>query len=158
LLHAAIYHGGRVPGKWQTDQRLRRLIVYGVDPAELPPEQRARAGELRAEWLRVLATIPEEIRRPDAATRLVLARTTEAMGGREAWDATRHVHWRFFGQREHWWDKHTGDVRIEDRDLVVLMNVESRMGRAFRGGVEVTDPAERARLLEQGYAWWVNDS
>lgn len=85
-------------------------------------------------------------------------RVMEAMGGREAWDDTRHLSWVFFGKRRHFWDKWTGDVRIEAEDQLVLMNIHTREGRVFEGGVEVTDPVHRAELLEQGYAWWVNDS
>ncbi len=88
-----------------------------------------------------------------------LARATIArMGGIEAWDETRFLHWRFFGKREHWWDKATGDVRIDTGDTLVLMNVETRAGRAWKDGAEVVEPAELAELLEAGYAWWVNDS
>ena len=82
----------------------------------------------------------------------------ERMGGREAWERTRYVHWMFFGQREHWWDKHTGDARIEGDDLVLVLNVRTKEGRAWRGGEEVVDPGELARLLDRGIAWWVNDS
>ena len=37
----------------------------------------------------------------------------ERLGGQEAWDTTRFVRWKFFGGRQHYWDRHTGDVRIE---------------------------------------------
>jgi hypothetical protein len=89
-----------------------------------------------------------------AAAQAVLQR----MGGRDAWNATRYVKWRFAGRRLHRWDRVTGDVRIEADSTIVLMNVRTREGRAFRSGKEITDPAERAKALEQGYAWWVNDS
>ncbi|MCZ6598878.1 MAG: hypothetical protein O7B99_14665 [Planctomycetota bacterium] len=82
----------------------------------------------------------------------------ERMGGREAWERTRFLHWAFFGRREHWWDKRTGDVRIEGDDLVLVMNVRTKEGRAWRGGREVVDPNELAGLMDRGFAWWVNDS
>lgn len=88
----------------------------------------------------------------------------ERMGGREAWDATRILTWRFFGRRLHVWDKHTGDVRIEgaDRDTgepyLILMNLGSGEGRAWRGGEEVTDPEDLAEMLDRGEALWINDS
>ena len=37
----------------------------------------------------------------------------ETMGGRQAWDNTRYLTWRFFGRRRHVWDKYTGDIRVE---------------------------------------------
>jgi len=89
--------------------------------------------------------------------------TLEAMGGQEAWDATRFVTWNFFGQRKHVWDKWTGDVRIEARtrdgaSIVVLMNVNSRRGRAWKDGAEAQAVGDLPKLLEAGYAWWINDS
>lgn len=82
----------------------------------------------------------------------------QAQGGRRSWDETRYVSWLFFGKRRHYWDKWTGDVRIEGNDRLVLMNIHSRKGRAWQGGVEVTQPDSLTKLLELGFAWWTNDS
>jgi hypothetical protein len=85
-----------------------------------------------------------------------------AMGGRTAWDSTRHLRWRFFGRRLHVWDKQTGDIRIETVDadvtLVILMNLGSKDGTAFRNGEPITDPEELAALLDRGEELWINDS
>lgn len=87
----------------------------------------------------------------------------EAMGGRAAWDRTRYLTWNFFGQRRHVWDKQTGDIRVEGTDrssgepYLILMNLDSGEGRAWSGGVEVTDPQELAERLEAGEAAWIND-
>jgi hypothetical protein len=86
-----------------------------------------------------------------------------ALGGRAAWDSTRHLRWRFFGRRLHVWDKQTGDVRIETVDaetnepIVILMNLASKRGKAFRNGRPVTDPDELDALLDRGEALWIND-
>ena len=80
-----------------------------------------------------------------------------AMGGRKAWDATRYLSWNFFGMRTHLWDKWTGDLRYEQGDSLVLMNINSREGRAFKGGAEL-EGEELAKALEGGYRAWVNDS
>ena len=88
----------------------------------------------------------------------------ERMGGRTAWDATRHLRWRFFGRRLHVWDKHTGNVRIEgvgredDKPYTILMNLHTGEGRAWRDGVEVTEPEPLAEMLDGGEAAWINDS
>jgi hypothetical protein len=88
----------------------------------------------------------------------------ERMGGRAAWDATRHLTWSFFGRRRHAWDKYTGDLRIEgterdtDEAYLILMNIHSKQGRAWRGGAEITDPAALAEMMERGEALWINDS
>ena len=86
------------------------------------------------------------------------------MGGHEAWEATRFITWNFFGSRRHLWDKHTGDIRIEGTDrasqepYLVLMNLNTKLGHAWSGGEEVTDPEALAELLDRGEAAWINDS
>ncbi|MEM6734792.1 MAG: hypothetical protein AAGC64_09040 [Bacteroidota bacterium] len=81
-----------------------------------------------------------------------------AMGGREAWDNTRYISWNFFGRRNHLWDKHTGEVRIEDpdNDITVLMNINNKAGKVFKNGEQISDSTEY--FLEKGYGWWINDS
>ncbi len=87
----------------------------------------------------------------------------ENMGGREAWDKTRFLTWKFFGRRFHVWDKHTGDIRVEgvERDsgepYVILMNLHTKSGRAWRGGQEL-DGEELAEMIDHGEAAWINDS
>lgn len=88
----------------------------------------------------------------------VTERVMRALGGEEAWRTTRYVSWNFFEVRRHYWDRQTGDVRIESNDVVILMNLETKKGRVQKAGAELTDPIELASYLERGYAWWVNDS
>ncbi|MDX1643241.1 MAG: hypothetical protein R3244_02665 [Thermoanaerobaculia bacterium] len=88
----------------------------------------------------------------------------ERLGGRRAWDETQVVRWNFFGRRLHYWDKQTGDVRVEgvDRETgepyLILMNLHSGEGRAWRDGEEVTDPEALEEMLDLGEAAWINDS
>ncbi len=84
-------------------------------------------------------------------------RAMESMGGRGAWDDTRYLAWRFFGNRDHVWDKWTGDIRITTGDTVVLMNIHSKDGRAWKAGEALTGDA-LAEQLDGGYKAWVNDS
>jgi len=89
-----------------------------------------------------------------------------AMGGREAWDATRYLSWRFMDRRDHYWDRYSGDARVEgttseeegEQPFVLLLNVNTREGRAFVGGAEVTDAEERAQWLDRAFGMWTNDS
>jgi len=91
-------------------------------------------------------------------------RVMARMGGRQAWDSTRHLTWSFFGRRRHAWDKHSGDVRIEGSDretgepYLILMNLHAMTGRAWEGGREITDPEALAEWMERGEAIWINDS
>lgn len=96
----------------------------------------------------------------DSAAIALADEVMRSMGGRKAWDATRYLQWNFFGSRRHLWDKKTGDVRIEsvDTDLVILMNVNSQEGRAWKDSAEVTHPDSLAELLDLGRQIWVNDS
>ena len=86
------------------------------------------------------------------------------MAGAAAWDRARYLTWDFFRRRRHVWDKHTGQVRIDverrkaEEPVVILMNVITKKGRAWKGGAEVTDPDELAELLDTGEAAWINDS
>ena len=76
----------------------------------------------------------------------------EALGGRENWDNTRYLSWGF-GRDEQVWDKWTGDFRFQRDSLVVLMNVNTKEGRAFVNGEELADPEE---ALQTAYRAWVN--
>lgn len=88
--------------------------------------------------------------------------TLQKMGGRQAWDRTRYLSWRFFGKRLHVWDKHTGDARVEyDKNgihHIVLLNLHTKVGRAFRGEQEVVNEVERDALVKHASEAWINDS
>ena len=104
----------------------------------------------------------------DPEGRAIAESAMEAMGGQAAWDGTRHLSWKFFGRRQHYWDKWTGDIRIEapvgeDREgdrrpaTLTLMNINTREGRTWSDGEEVTGE-QLAEMLEGGWRAWVNDS
>ncbi|MCB9447627.1 MAG: hypothetical protein H6585_04700 [Flavobacteriales bacterium] len=84
----------------------------------------------------------------------------QAMGGREAWDRTRHIGWCFFGSRHLLWDKYTGRVRIEHHkwNMLFLINVNDTTGRVFEGNQEITEPDTLKKLVDIGRQIWVNDS
>lgn len=90
--------------------------------------------------------------------------TLAAMGGRAAWDHSRYLVWRFFGNRLHIWDRFTGRERLEFTDQktgtkqLVLMNLQTKQGRVFRDDKEVTEAAPRAAALRHAEEAWINDS
>lgn len=94
----------------------------------------------------------------DSTALAIADRVMEALGGRKNWDNTHYISWRFFGKRFHLWDKWSGNLRFEDRDLVVLMNVNTQQGRAWRSDREITAPDTLQNILRNTYATWVNDS
>lgn len=83
-----------------------------------------------------------------------------AQGGRKNWDATRYIAWNFFDVRKLLWDKHTGNVRIENLkdDTKTLVNINTDKGKVFKNGAEVTQPDSVAKYLKQGKEAWINDS
>ncbi|KAA3620483.1 MAG: hypothetical protein DWQ05_00465 [Calditrichaeota bacterium] len=82
----------------------------------------------------------------------------QALGGRENWDNTRYITWKFFGRRLHIWDKFTGTIRIESGKHTVVMNVHTQKGRLWEFDQEVTYPDSVAKYVEEGYHVWINDS
>lgn len=80
------------------------------------------------------------------------------MGGWQNWDQTRYLTWRFFGRRLHVWDKWTGDLRHEDGDRLILMNLGTKEGRVWLGGAEETNVDSVKKYVNQGYRRWINDS
>lgn len=80
------------------------------------------------------------------------------LGGRENWDKTHYVMWRFFGRRLHVWDKWSGNLRLERPDEIILMNLNTQKGRAWKKGEEIVHPDSLAKALKFGYEAWVNDS
>ena len=84
----------------------------------------------------------------------------EAMGGRKAYDDTRYLSWNFFGSRKHWWDKTTGDIRIESQkdDFKLIMNIHDLTGKVLMDGAELTHPDSLTKYLQRGKDMWINDS
>ena len=76
----------------------------------------------------------------------------KSMGGRKNWDNTRYLSWGF-GNSDQVWDKWSGDFRYQQDSLVVLMNVNTKEGRAWADGKEIADASEN---LTGAYRAWVN--
>ncbi|WP_372757430.1 hypothetical protein [Mariniflexile sp.] len=89
----------------------------------------------------------------------IIQQTFEAMGGIENWNNTHFVQWDF-GKRTLYWDKWTGDVRIENPDekLVLVVNINSGQGKASQDGTLITDSEALSKVLDKGKKWWINDS
>jgi hypothetical protein len=80
------------------------------------------------------------------------------LGGRKNWDNTHYITWNFFGSRRHVWNKWNGDLRIEEDDAIILMNLNSRKGNAWKNGEKIEHPDSLQNILDYGYQVWVNDS
>lgn len=96
----------------------------------------------------------------DAKVKALVSACEKSMGGQKAYNKTRHISWNFFGVRTLWWDKHTGDVRIEiPKDKIVLLwNSQTNSGKATKEGEEVIDETELSKMMTKAKGIWINDS
>jgi hypothetical protein len=85
-----------------------------------------------------------------------------------AWEKARYLAFTFNVERDgtiaasfpQRYDRYTGDYRVSGKDqkgdtFDVIMNVNTRVGKAWLNGAEVTDNKE---LLERGYRRFINDT
>lgn len=96
----------------------------------------------------------------DAEAIAVADEVMEAMGGRKAWDETRHICWTFLGGRDELvWDKWTGDVRIDRQNgTTLLYNINQDGGKAFVNGREITDTDSLTNFNNTAKRIWINHS
>ena len=97
----------------------------------------------------------------------IARRAVDSLAG-PAWEKARYFVFTFnvvrngasvaaFPQR---WDRYTGDYFVSGRDpqgvpFLIIMNVNTRKGRAWRDGQELQDPST---YLENGYRRFINDT
>ena len=102
----------------------------------------------------------------DARATAVADRVMDALGGKEAWDATRYLRFGFGSERDgkfqgrtHTWDKWTGRYRVEGmtregKPFLTLMNLNTQEGSAWLDGKKLEGAelksAARARLRDVG--------
>ena len=96
----------------------------------------------------------------------VARRALDSLAG-PAWEKARYLAFSFNVERDgkiavsypQRYDRFTGDYRVhgknrEGKDVVVIMNVNTKQGKAWVDGVEVADPKEQ---LTFGYRRFIND-
>ena len=78
----------------------------------------------------------------DSEAIAIADKVMESMGGRKAWDETTVLEWNFFGRRKHYWNKSTGDIRIESApdSTIYLMNINDMKGQIKQGETLITHP------------------
>lgn len=82
----------------------------------------------------------------------------ESLGGYENWNNTQYIAWKFFGRRMHYWNKWTGDHRMESKGRVTIMNLNTMKGKMYVNGVEETNPDSLMRYFKSAKSAWINDS
>jgi hypothetical protein len=147
-----------------TPVRFRPLLVLLVAalPAAAQPAPQPAAG----------APAAFDPSRSDPRAIAVADRVLGALGGGEAWAATRHLHFTFAvrtggeerTRRTHLWDRATGRHRVEGLDregrrYVILHTLGDTLHvTASLAGEPVTDPAMQRKMRERAHALWVNDT
>lgn len=96
----------------------------------------------------------------DAKAIQIADEVMKAMGGRQAWDRTRYIHWTFFGRRTLLWDKKKGAVRIDfaESNDVFQVNLFSGEGRIWLDGKEQSHPDTLAKYTQRAKSIWINDA
>ena len=93
----------------------------------------------------------------------------DAQGG-DAWNKVHYLRFDWVVERDgqevarmrHLWDRYTGNYRVEWKDkegraIVALFNVNTKAGRAWAAGTEVTGK-DSEPLLARAYGRFINDS
>jgi len=75
-----------------------------------------------------------------------------------AWGRTRAVRWKAKGGREHLWDRDRNYARVRFGNHEVLLDLSSKNGRAWTGGVEIRESKAQRKLLDAAYKWHINDA
>lgn len=102
---------------------------------------------------------PEGRGGPDAeASAEALTARVEAAVDVDAWARTGAVAWTFAGRHEHLWDRTRELARVRWDDTEALLDLSDlERGIASRGG-RLLDGDEAREVLEQAYAFWINDA
>jgi hypothetical protein len=100
----------------------------------------------------------------------VADKVMDSLGGKDAWKKTHYIRFDFAVDRDgktlvrraHTWDKWTGRYRLEGQTkegdpTVVLMNVNTKEGTAYKKGNKLSGEEEK-KAVEDAYATWVNDT
>jgi hypothetical protein len=79
------------------------------------------------------------------------------MGGAKAWNKTRYLAWGWRDQY-HVWDKLENNFRWEKDTLVVIANLDTRQGKAYSKGKDISETAAGKKLIQNIYPVWANNS
>lgn len=100
----------------------------------------------------------------------VALRAYDFFGGHETWTKLPYLRFDFGNERDgtrsltarHFWDRMTGDYRVEmpvsdDSVYVALFNTNTREGQVYLNGEPVAEPEQRERL-DGAYRRFINDT
>jgi len=99
----------------------------------------------------------EEVANADAKATAIADKVIKNMGGEKAWNNTRFLAWTWRNQY-HVWDKFENNFRWEKDTLVVIANLNTRQGKAYSKGKDITNEAAGQKLIQNMYPVWANNS
>jgi len=99
----------------------------------------------------------EEVANADAKATAIADKVIRNMGGQKAWNNTRFLAWTWRNQY-HVWDKFENNFRWEKDTLVVIANLNTRQGKAYSKGKDITNEAAGQKLIQNMYPVWANNS
>ena len=94
----------------------------------------------------------------DAKAVAIADRVMREMGGHEAWQNARYFGWSFFGGQYQLWDKYTGDFHWEKDTLVANYNLNTKQGRVYSRGQDVSASPAGQKVLDRLTPIWINNS
>ncbi|WP_162427909.1 hypothetical protein [Pontibacter pudoricolor] len=115
------------------------------------------AGLLAFLLLLIAVAAPAPALGQDAKAKALAQHVIKNMGGKQGWDNTRFIAWSFKGQYQVW-DKKADRFRWEKDSLVAIISTRTKDGKVYVAGKELQTGEEKRRLLEQAYAFWINNS
>ena len=93
----------------------------------------------------------------DAQASALTDKVIKNMGGPKAWKDTRVLAWTWRNQY-HVWDKATNNFRWEKDTLVVIANLNTRQGKAYSKGKDISSEEAGKKLIQNIYPVWANNS
>ncbi|WP_375416818.1 hypothetical protein [uncultured Hymenobacter sp.] len=94
----------------------------------------------------------------DARAVALADRVMQQMGGFDAWKKARYFGWGFFGGQYQIWDKYTGDFHWQKDTLVANYNLQTKRGRVFSRGKDISATPAGRKLLSDLTPIWINNS
>lgn len=106
----------------------------------------------------------------DDKSKQLIKKIWEFSGGVKSWEESRYFQFTFNVERDnkisssrhHWWDRYTGDYRLEyerNKDTVlVLFNVNSKSGSVWKNGQLIINDSTAQTFIQNAYTAFINDT
>ena len=87
----------------------------------------------------------------------VLAQKMLKAINKEAWDTTGVIQWTFDEMHDFLWDKNRHFCQVKWEDHEVLLDINKRKGRVWKGQTEFHG-AKAQKIVKEAWEYWCNDS